>query len=597
MALSVSRNPYTGLPDLVGTGGGGGGATFSGGMSTLGNTLGNTGFGTNRLVLAGGNNITLSGSTNAGSMTITISGGAGGGGGIAAAAGTQTATSGTVNFANSNGISFGMSNSSQVTASYTVPSTAGLLSAVNFSAGTTSNNTSQISFANGNGVSFGLNAGTITASHNGLTSQSNQALSGSNGSFAFQTATFGNLNGLSFYTSNGSLVGSHNGVTSQSNPAFSASGGSSTFQTLTFANSNGLTFSNSNGSVVGSYTVPTQSAQTVGAYAVSNTTGAASSTTLDARSFSFQGAGIASVGMTNGSVVISVPSGGGAGDGGNVLAAGTQTANTTGTVVFSNSNGVTFGMSNNSVITASVAGGGADGVNIIAAGTQTAGTNATVVFSNSNRITFGMNNSSVVTASFSQTDPTVSAFEPKPLAGLQAMVASSLLFQRFNSPNNISATELDLIVGVSGSASAGGTLTYTAALYTQTGSTLSMASSASVSYGFNSTAAASSYTALSATRFHSMPVTFNVTPGDYYMGFIFNSTSSGTVGTYSVAGNGSQLTLQQLPFGGGNRTYHPIYGVYSAATTAPPASINISQVVQTSNVAIRPPWFALFGTF
>jgi len=39
------------------------------------------------------------------------------------------------------------------------------------------------------------------------------AISGSNGSFTYSTASFGNLNGISFYTSNGSLVASHNGIT------------------------------------------------------------------------------------------------------------------------------------------------------------------------------------------------------------------------------------------------------------------------------------------------------------------------------------------------------------------------------------------------
>lgn len=39
------------------------------------------------------------------------------------------------------------------------------------------------------------------------------AISGSNGSFTYSTASFGNLNGISFYTSNGSLVASHNGLT------------------------------------------------------------------------------------------------------------------------------------------------------------------------------------------------------------------------------------------------------------------------------------------------------------------------------------------------------------------------------------------------
>lgn len=64
------------------------------------------------LTLAGGNNITLSQAGNA----VTISAGAGGGG-VAQAAGTQTATSGTVNFADSNGVTFGMSGSNQITAS------------------------------------------------------------------------------------------------------------------------------------------------------------------------------------------------------------------------------------------------------------------------------------------------------------------------------------------------------------------------------------------------------------------------------------------------------------------------------------------------
>jgi hypothetical protein len=51
------------------------------GVSTGGNTSGTTGTVTGTLVLAGGNNITLSQSTNAGGATITISAAAGGGGG------------------------------------------------------------------------------------------------------------------------------------------------------------------------------------------------------------------------------------------------------------------------------------------------------------------------------------------------------------------------------------------------------------------------------------------------------------------------------------------------------------------------------------
>lgn len=53
--------------------GGAGGAGMSAGLSNVGNTAGNTDTVTGRLVFAGGNNITLSGSTNGGSMTITVS--------------------------------------------------------------------------------------------------------------------------------------------------------------------------------------------------------------------------------------------------------------------------------------------------------------------------------------------------------------------------------------------------------------------------------------------------------------------------------------------------------------------------------------------
>jgi len=69
-----------------------------------------------------------------------------------------------------------------------------------------------------------------------------------------------------------------------------------------------------------------------------------------------------------------------------------------GTVVFSNSNNVTFGMSG-ATITASVAGGGGGGI-AAAAGTQTAIT-GTIVLANSNGISFGMSGSSQITASFS----------------------------------------------------------------------------------------------------------------------------------------------------------------------------------------------------
>jgi len=71
------------------------------------------------------------------------------------------------------------------------------------------------------------------------------------------------------------------------------------------------------------------------------------------------------------------------------------------TLVFSNSNGVSFGASNNT-ITAQFSGGGGAAVSA-GANSQSTGT---VVFSNSNGVTFGLSNNGVLTASFSNAQST-----------------------------------------------------------------------------------------------------------------------------------------------------------------------------------------------
>lgn len=153
----------------------------------------------------------------------------------------------------------------------------------------------------------------------------------SSSSFDARTISLNGIGGITVGYSNGSVQLSAPGTSS-----ISATGAVS-------ISTNGNTIS------IGA---PVQTNQTLGLYAVSNTT-LSTSGTNDARTLSFQGAGIVSVGVSNGSVVISA-SAAGAADGVNVIAAGTQTANTTGTVLFQSGNGVTFGMSNSSVVTASV---------------------------------------------------------------------------------------------------------------------------------------------------------------------------------------------------------------------------------------------------
>ena len=119
ITLSQNGNAVT----IIG-GAGGAGGTFDGGVITLGNSLGTTGTVNAEIVFVGGNNITLSQSINLQSATITISGpnAQTGISGIAGS-GASTATSGTVQFANSNNITFGL-NGNTITASASFSQTA-----------------------------------------------------------------------------------------------------------------------------------------------------------------------------------------------------------------------------------------------------------------------------------------------------------------------------------------------------------------------------------------------------------------------------------------------------------------------------------------
>jgi len=300
------------------------------GVSTDGNTAGDTGAFTGRVVFVGSNNITLSGSSNGGSATFSIIGGAGGGGGAAISAGAQSVSTGTVVFSNSNNVSFGMSGSSRVTASY----------ALNVSAtGGTSNGLSGLTFRDSNGVSFGLSTGAGVGTLTASVSQTAQTIGFYGSSQTTGSASSGTLDARSVSIIGAGIVsvGMHStsvgGTTTglvisatQSNQAFSAAGGSSAFQTLTFGDTNGVSFTNTNGSV-GIASVK------LSLFAVSNTT-QSSSGTANHSALSFGGAGIASVGVTGGSVVVSVPAGGGAGDGGVFagVSTGGNTAGSTGTV-------------------------------------------------------------------------------------------------------------------------------------------------------------------------------------------------------------------------------------------------------------------------
>ena len=268
----------------------------------------------------------------------------------------------TLSFANSNGLTFSNSNGS-VIASYTVPSTAGLLSAVNVSAGTTSNNLSALTLSNSNNVSFGLNGSVITASATVATSLSNIRVSAGTTSNLLSALTFSNSNNVSFGL-NGSVITASASGAGGAGMSVSAGTSSANLASLVFSNSNGVSFGLNGSTITGSHNA-IQSLEVNGSLLGSATVGFYNSHNV---TFSTSGASrvFASAAL--------------------LLSAGTSSVGLS-SLVFSNSNGVSFGL-NGSTITASVNTGGAGVMSVYALGATN--TDNKLSFVNSNGITFGL---------------------------------------------------------------------------------------------------------------------------------------------------------------------------------------------------------------
>lgn len=559
----------------------GGAGGFTGGISG-GNTSGDTGTVSNRIVFAGGNNVTVSGSTNAGGMSVTISG--------ANAGGAQTGISGII------------------------------VSDTTYTSGT-------VSFSNANGITFGSSAGqAITASHNALTSQSNQAVSAANGSYAFQTLSFSNANGLSFGTSAGSAI-------------------------------------------TASYTVPTQTNQTGGIYFTAQTTGQSSSSTYDLRTLSVVGDGIVSAGWSNGTVRISATQSNQAfsadasstfqtltfqnsngisfSNNGGALRithglAGTATAITGGASMTVNSGGISFNgtalagtgttfaganisasmtMNSNGLnLSASVAAPGAaaenNNINLLGANTagNTTASGSTIGLSGINMTLSGTNNSQIVMSvpatsslvgvyplSISTNGSTISVLAQtesgyNPYADYGFVVAQPGQASLQIDPEQLPNVQFDRVLfGInntnSSNSSGSHTLSFWIGIYTKNASSLSRVSSTSTSFAVTHSGTAGSYSLLSGMRLVSIPMTSTLTAGNYWLGFVSRTTSGGANGSYSnVMGsnvntnfvgffNSAHNTTMQMTLG---------QGVYSATTSGMPQSIAFSEIRGSDSMALRP---------
>lgn len=286
-------------------------------------------------------------------------------------------------------------------------------------------------------------------------------------------------------------------------------------------------------------------------FATSNTT-QSSSGLRDIRALTFAGAGGVSVGVTNGSVVIS----GGAGGGGGIAAqAGTQTA-TSGTVVFSNSNNVTFGMSNSSVVTASVGYAKVD-VFVPFQGSHDHGNLA-----NSRRLIM------------------------MPVAFGAGMDANALLiYPHWSNSSNSTGTA---------------TFTFFYGLYTRSSNTLSRATSSSYTYtlSFNGT---DNNSLFFGQRVMSLPFAATISPGQYWLGLGSESASGGNNGSVSllIVSQMNSIFRGSIGVDSGAASVQPYmgFGSYSTTATAAVASMQISQINHAGSVMSRSvPFIAFHAT-
>lgn len=272
-----------------------------------------------------------------------------------------------------------------------------------------------------------------------------------------------------------------------------------------------------------------------------------------------------------------------------------------GTVVFSNSNGVTFGQ-NGSTITASVNAGGGGLTNINLSAGTTSNNLSNFVFSNSNGVSFGLNGSTVtasVAAGGGGGGATMSYYFPMNGIELQAgqQGQGTLHMRQVAFPNLHMDRIVFPIINTNSSNSSGShTISVWFGIYTKNVSTLSLLQSASTSLAVTHSGTAGSYSLYSGIRNVSVGLTTTLTDGNYWVGMLSRTTSGGANGSYSQL-IGSMIASNNLGWWSSshNTTYQGMLGVgvYSATTSAMPNSIGFSQIRGSDSLAYRYPayWF------
>lgn len=251
----------------------------------------------------------------------------------------------------------------------------------------------------------------------------------------------------------------------------------------------------------------------------------------------------------------------------------------------------------------------------ISAGTQSESGANTVVLANSNGVSFGLNTNNVLTASVSSA--TGYYFET-PHAGpggfnsfATAVSSVNVLLQRVYIPYYLTATRADVVISLSATNCAG-SLSFSIGAYEVRSDYLYRATEGTRVIAWDSggdTNATNSYSGISGIRWRSVGATFNFTPGDYYLAFGAQGSSTQTAFNASLLGIGTH-SVQGYPYDaningnsvGDDVNNLPVLGVYFAGTNDLPLIIGGDAVVYAGNANYanypnRNPYIRFFGSY
>lgn len=435
-------------------------------------------------------------------------------------------------------------------------------------------------------VSISVNGSTISIGANALTAYAvSNTTQGSSGTVNGTALSFAGAGGASIGVSNGSIVISAGAAGGASTVGLYALGNttqnSSTTlnqSALSFNGLGGMTVGYSNGSV--QLSAPTAAATTAAYYFQGNTVGQSSSSTGGDQSISISAAGILSGGWSGGSIVLSATQLSTLG----LYAVGNTTQNSStslaqNTVSFNGLGAMTVGFSNGSVqlsapATSSLSATGAVSISV---------NGSTISIGAPNYGTLSYWDNGILNGSATVSQLGAGSVILQPLV-LEAQLTASALRQFIS--GNFSVTN----------SSYGNTISLQAGIYTLNGSTLSLLTSGSASYGLTNTSnnSAAIYSGIKGVT---LPLALNLSQGNYWLGLWSNTASSGfNFATFSnVVANEGALTYNGILGSSTSASNQAVLGggVWSATSASLPASIGLSQI--TGSVGNIAPFVNLYN--